>query len=206
MNVVTKANLAEHIDTIKNAKVREAVKACWLGENDGVFRGINITLHPLAQYLLDQGHEINTDYLRFVPHVSNVRTGMMAHAPNKKMLLREGEPLFRRATPVAVLSLLFPSVPVNTLRKQFNRWAFELISPRLTVRHDPTTILFVENGSARFSIKRNNVCTDEAHITIKALTPEYLDVAKRVVKLGMANIPINADSLRVEMEIVKRVA
>ena len=196
MNVVTKANLASYIDTIKNAKVREAVKACWLGENGGVFRGVNITLHPMAKSLLDSGCEINTEYLRFVPHVSNMRVGMMAHAPNKKMLLRDGEPLFRRATPVAVLSMLFPNVPIRDIRKEFIKDATRQISMRMALNLDKDQLEFVEHGSVRFAIKRK----EAGIIAIDALTPEYADVAIKLTKDNLAG-----RNVTFEVNIVGRV-
>ena len=196
MNVVTKANLASYIDTIKNAKVREAVKACWLGENGGVFRGVNITLHPMAKSLLDSGCEINTEYLRFVPHVSNMRVGMMAHAPNKKMLLRDGEPLFRRTTPVAVLSMLFPKVPIRDIRKEFIKDATRQISMRMALNLNKDQLEFVEHGSVRFAIKRKAA----GIIAIDALTPEYADVAIKMTKDNLAG-----RNMTFEVNIVGRV-
>ena len=196
MNVVTKANLASYIDTIKNAKVREAVKACWLGENGGVFRGVNITLHPRAKFLLDSGCEINTEYLRFVPHVSNMRVGMMAHAPNKKMLLRDGEPLFRRATPVAVLSMLFPNVPIRDIRKEFIKDATRQILMRMALNLNKDQLEFVEHGSVRFAIKHKAA----GIIAIDALTPEYADVATKMIKDNWAG-----RDMTIEVNIVGRV-
>ena len=206
MNVVNKHNLAAYIATIKNAQVREAVSACWLGTNDSTFRGIKMELHPLAKELLEQGFDINTEYLRTVPHVSNVRVGMMAHAPNKKMLLREGEPLFRRATPVAVLSMLFPTVPVNEIRKLFKKWSFRQIAPNMSIDRDSLSLSFTEHGSTRFRITVGGHCGNKYHISIKALTPEYLDVAKRITKLGVSGLPVGKKGLKVEVEIVKRVS
>ena len=196
MNVVNKANLASYIDTIKNAKVREAVKACWLGENGGVFRGVNITLHPMAKFLLDSGCEINTEYLRFVPHVSNMRVGMMAHAPNKKMLLRDGEPLFRRATPVAVLSMLFPNVPIRGIRKEFIKEATRQISMRMALNLNKDRLEFVEHGSVRFAIKYKAA----GIVAIDALTPEYADVAIKMTKDNLAG-----RNMTFEVNIVGRV-
>ena len=196
MNVVTKENLAAYIDTIKNANVREAVKACWLGENGGVFRGINISLHPLAKFMLDSGCVINTEYLRYVPHVSNVRVGMMAHAPNKKMLLRDGEPLFRRTTPVAVLSLLFPKEPLQEIRKAFIKDATRQISMRMSLNLSKNQLEFVEHGSVRFTIKHKAAGV----IAIDALTPEYADIATRMTK---DNLPKRI--VTIEVNIVGRV-
>ena len=205
MNVVNKHNLAAYIATIKNAHVREAVAACWLGENDSTFRGIKMELHPLAKELMEQGFAINTEYLRLVPHVSNVRAGMMAHAPNKKMLLRDGEPLFRRDTPVAVLSMLFPRVPVKEIHKLFTKWSFLHIAPKLTIDRDTHSLSFTENGSTRFRITINDTRYSKHHISIKALTPEYLDVAKRITKAGLSGIPVSKEDLDIEVEIVNRV-
>ena len=196
MNVVTKENLAAYIDTIKNANVREAVKACWLGENGGVFRGINISLHPLAKFMLDSGCEINTEYLRYVPHVSNVRVGMMAHAPNKKMLLRDGEPLFRRTTPVAVLSLLFPKEPLQEIRKAFIKDATRQISMRMSLNLSKNQLEFVEHGSVRFTIKHKAAGV----IAIDALTPEYADIATRMTKDNLSKYIVT-----IEVNIVGRV-
>lgn len=209
MNVVNKHNLAAYIDTIKNAQVREAVSACWLGTNDSTFRGIKLELHPLAKELLEQGFDINTEYLRFVPHVSNVRAGMMAHAPNKKMLLREGEPLFSRTTPAAVLSMLFPRVPALELHKLFTRWSFRQIAPNMSIDRDSSSLSFTEHGSTRFRITIHTPCENKYHVSIKALTPEYLDVAKRVVKrvvkTELSGSQVQKECLGIEVEIVNRV-
>ena len=196
MNVVTKANLAEYIDTIENDKVREAVKACWLGENGGVFRGINISLHPLAKSMLDAGCAVNTEYLKLVPHMSNVRVGMMAHAPNKKMLLRDGEPLFRRTTPVAVLSMLFPKEPLREIRKAFIKAATRQIQTRMSLNTSENRLEFVEHDSVRFAIKHKAAGV----IEVVALTPEYADIATKMTKDNLRDRDVT-----VEVNIVGRV-
>ena len=196
MNVVTKENLAAYIDTIKNVEVREAVKACWLGENGGVFRGINISLHPLAKHLLDQGYAIDANYLRLVPHASNERVGMMAHAPNKKMLLRDGEPLFRRTTPVAVLSMLFPKAPLREIHKAFIKDATRQISMHMSLDLNKHQSEFVEHESVRFAIKHKAAGV----IEVDALTPEYAYIATKMIKDNLRNRDVT-----VETNIVDRV-